>query len=134
MKRFVRQAAFPLVLSLAVACVSCGGNSSSSQPSAASSDSRGGTYMICYTRSNAHGVTVSAVFHVPPVDQVTMLEEPWAKDFRRYVGESGDEGAISVTCAPVDPKNPESALKDKIEAWRKQGINVAQINWKYAGG
>ena len=90
--------------------------------------------MICYTRSNAHGVTVSAVFHVPPVDQVTMLEEPWAKDFRRYVGESGDEGAISVTCAPVDPKNPESALKDKIEAWRKQGIHVAQINWKYAGG
>jgi hypothetical protein len=90
--------------------------------------------MICYTQSNAHGVTVSSVFHVPPVDQVTMLEEPWAKDFRRYVGQSGDEGAISVSCSQVDPKNPDAALKDKIDAWRKQGIPVAQVNWKYAGG
>jgi hypothetical protein len=90
--------------------------------------------MICYTESNAHGITVSAVFHVPPVDQVTMLEEPWAKDFRRYVGQSGDEGAVSVSCVPVDPKNPDSALKDKIDAWRKQGVPVNQVNWKYAGG
>ena len=68
------------------------------------------------------------------VDQVTMLEEPWAKDFRRYVGQSGDEGAISVTRSQVDPKNPDAALKDKTDAWRKQGIPVAQVNWKYAGG
>lgn len=90
--------------------------------------------MICYTSSNAHGITVSSVFHVPPVDQVTMLEEPWAKDFRRYVGQSGSEEAISVTCAQVDPKNPDVALKDKIGEWRKQGIRVGQTNWKYAGG
>ena len=90
--------------------------------------------MICYTQSNAHGVNVSSVFHVPPADQVTMLEEPWAKDFRRYIGQSGDEGGISVTCAPVDPKNPDAALKDKIDAWQKQGIQVKQVNWKYAGG
>ena len=90
--------------------------------------------MICYTQSNAHGVSVSAVFHVPPADQVTMLEEPWAKDFRRYVAQSGNEDAISATCVPVDPKNPEGALKDKIDAWRKQGIQVGQTNWKYAGG
>ena len=82
------------VFPLALVCVACG--SSSSTPSSASSNSRNGTYMICYTESNAHGVTVSGVFHVPPVDQVTMLEEPWAKDFRRYVGQSGDEGAISA--------------------------------------
>lgn len=118
---------------LAVACVSCGGNSST-QPPSASSASANGTYMICYTGSNAHGVTVSSVFHVPPVDQVTMLEEPWAKDFRRYIGQSGDEGSISVSCAPVDPKNPDAALKDKIAAWQKQGVPVKQVNWKYAGG
>jgi hypothetical protein len=133
MKWLTRQAAFALVVSYALACVSCG-NSSSSQPSSASSSRNSGTYMICYTESNAHGVTVSAVFHVPPVDQVTMLEEPWAKDFRRYVGQSGDEGAVSVSCVPVDPKNPDSALKDKIDAWRKQGVPVSQVNWKYAGG
>ncbi len=90
--------------------------------------------MFCYTASSSHGITVSAVFHVPPVDQVTMLEEPWAKDFRRYVGESGDRGAISVTCAQVDPKNADAAAKAKIDAWRKQGIHVVQVSWKYAGG
>ena len=126
------QAALPLVFSFALVCISCGG--SSSQPTSASTNSRGGTYMVCYTQSNAHGVSVSAVFHVPSVDQVTMLEEPWAKDFRRYVAQSGNEDAISATCVPVDPKNPEGALKDKIDAWRKQGIQVGQTNWKYAGG
>ena len=122
-----------LVLAFVVACVSCGGNSSS-QPSAAPSANRSGGYMICYTESNAHGVTVSAVFHIPSVDSVTMLEEPWAKDFRRYVGQNGDAGALEVTCTQVDPKNPDAAFKDKIDAWRKQGINVVQVNWKYAGG
>jgi hypothetical protein len=131
-KRLIGPAVLALAFSFALACVACGGGSSSTQPSAASSAN--GTYMICYTQSNAHGINVSSVFHLSPVDQVTMLEEPWAKDFRRYVGQSGDEGAISVTCVPVDPKNPDAALKDKIDAWRKQGIQVAQINWKYAGG
>ena len=132
MRRLLRWLTLPMLFALALVCVACG--SSSSTPSSASSNSHNGTYMICYTESNAHGVTVSAVFHVPPVDQVTMLEEPWAKDFRRYVGQSGDEGAISVSCVPVDPKNPEGALKDKIDAWRKQGVQVSQVNWKYAGG
>jgi hypothetical protein len=133
MKKLMRQAAPILTFSCVLACISCG-SSSTGQPSSASSSSSSGTYMICYTTSSAHGITVSAVFHVPPVDQVTMLEEPWAKDFRRYVGQSGDEGGISVTCTPVDPKNPDGALKEKIDAWGKQGIQVKQINWKYAGG
>ena len=133
MKRLMRHASRILTFSFVLTCISCG-SSSSSQSSSASSSSNSGTYMICYTTSSAHGITVSAVFHVPPVDQVTMLEEPWAKDFRRYVGQSGSEGGISVTCVPVDPKNPEGALKDKIDAWRKQGIQVGQTNWKYAGG
>jgi hypothetical protein len=90
--------------------------------------------MICYTNSNAHGITVSAVFHVPAVDQVTMLEEPWAKDFRRYVGQSGSEGGISVSCVRVDPHDPAGALNSQIDAWRKQGIPVGRTTWKYAGG
>jgi hypothetical protein len=126
-----------LAVSLGLACVSCSSgisNPSSSGVSAASSAHRSGTYMICYAESNAHGITVSSIFQVPPVDQVTVLEEPWAKDFRRYVGQSGSEGGISVTCTQVDPKNPEAALKNKIDAWRKQGIQVGQTKWKYAGG
>ena len=124
-----------LLVSLAVACASCRSNTASPPAAfAASSTGRNGTYMICYTQSNAHGITVSSVFHVPPVDQVTMLEEPWAKDFRRYVAQSGDAGALSVRCTQVDSKNPDAALKDKIDAWRKQGVHVAQVRWKYAGG
>jgi hypothetical protein len=126
---FVR---YIVVTLFVVASVSCG-SSPTTQPSSAAS-AAAGTYMICYTESNAHGVTVSSVFHIPTADQVTMLEEPWAKDFRTYVAQSGDEGAVSVTCAPVDPKNPDAALKDKIAAWQKQGIQVKQVNWKYAGG
>ena len=123
-----------LMVSLGVACISCSSNTANLPAAfAASSTGRNGAYMICYTSSKAHGITVSSVFHVPRVDQVTMLEEPWAKDFRRYVGQSGDAGALSVTCTQVDPKNPEAALKEKIDAWQKQGIRVARVNWKYAG-
>lgn len=130
--RLTSAGALVSMLSIAMACASCG--SSSRTPSSAPSDNRNGAYMICYTDSNAHGITVSAVFHVPAADQVTMLEEPWAKDFRRYVGQSGSEGGISVSCVRVDPHNPAAALKDQIEAWKKQGIPVGQTSWKYAGG
>jgi ABC-type phosphate transport system substrate-binding protein len=132
-RRFTTPAVLILAFPLVLVCISCGSNSSSTS-SSSSSAAASGEYFVCYTSSNAHGITISAVFRVPPVDQVTMLEEPWAKDFRRYVGQSGDEGGISVTCSQVDPKNPDAALKDKIDAWRKQGIPVAQVNWKYAGG
>jgi ABC-type phosphate transport system substrate-binding protein len=133
MKRMMQHAALLLTFSLILGCISCG-SGSSRQSSSASSSSSSGTYFVCYTTSSAHGVTVSSVFHVPPADQVTMLEEPWAKDFRRYIGQSGDEGGISVTCPQVDPKNPDAALKEKIDGWQKQGIQVKQIKWKYAGG
>lgn len=122
-----------LTVSLIMGCISCSGNKAISPvASATSSMGRNGAYMICYTSSNAHGITVSSVFHVPPADQVTMLEEPWAKDFRRYVGQSGDAGALSVACAQVDPQNPDAALKDKINAWQKAGVTVKKVNWKYA--
>ncbi len=90
MNRLSRQFALPLMFLGALVCSGCHG--SSSPPSSASSGASNGTYMYCYTTSSAHGITVSSVFHVPPVDQVTMLEEPWAKDFRTFVGQSGDEG------------------------------------------
>lgn len=77
--------------------------------------------MFCYTKSPSHGVTVSAVFRLPSVDQVTMLEEPWAKDFRRYLGESGDAGAISVVCDQVDPRNSDATVKTKIDAGGSKG-------------
>ena len=132
MKGYLRQFASPLILLGALACAGCHG--SSSAPSAASSSANNGSYAFCYTTSPSHGITVSAVFRLPSVDQVTMLEEPWAKDFRRYVGESGDAGAISVACDQVDLSNSDAAVKAKIDAWRKQGIPVAQVSWKYAGG
>lgn len=132
MNKLLRQSALPLMFLVALVCAGCHG--SSSPTSSASSGASSGTYMYCYTTSSAHGITVSSVFHIPPVDQVTMLEEPWAKDFRTFIGQSGDEGGISPTCTQVDPKNPEAALKDQIDAWQKQGTPVKQVSWKYAGG
>lgn len=131
-KRLSIPAILVSVLSLAMACSGCGGSAKTS--ASATSGNRNGADMICYTRSNAHGITVSAVFHVPAADQVTMLEEPWAKDFRRYVGQSGSEGGLSVSCVRVDPHDPAGGLKDQIAAWKKQGIPVGQTSWKYAGG
>ena len=133
MKTFTTQAALILAFSALLVCVGCGSNSSSTA-SSSSSTAASGEYFVCYTSSNAHGVTVSSVFHVPPADNVTMLEEPWAKDFRTYIGQSGDEGGISVTCDQVDPKNADAVVKAKIDTWQKQGIPVKQVNWKYAGG
>jgi len=58
-----------------------------------------------------------------------MLEEPWAKDFRTYVGQSGNEGDISVTCTQVASKD---AVKDKADELRKQGHQVVETSWTYA--
>jgi hypothetical protein len=60
-----------------------------------------------------------------------MVEEPWAADFRRYLGQSGNEGGISVTCDQVASKGAE---KDKADELRKQGHQVIETNWAYAGG
>jgi len=60
-----------------------------------------------------------------------MLEEPWAQDFRRYIGQSGNEGGINVTCSQVTSKDAE---KDKADELRKQGHQVVETNWAYAGG
>jgi hypothetical protein len=60
-----------------------------------------------------------------------MVEEPWAADFRRYIGQSGNEGGISVTC---DQVTSSSAEKDKADDLRKQGHQVVETGWTYAGG
>ena len=132
MNRFARLVAMGFTISAASLCVSCGGSPGVS--SSALAAPKTGTYMFCYANSSAHGLIVSSVFHLAPMDSVTMMEEPWAKDFRRFVGQSGDAGGISVTCEQADPKNPEATLKAKKDAWEKKGIKVTQSTFKYAGG
>ena len=108
-------------------CVSCGGPASS----ASSTFSRGTVQMLCYTSLDTQTIRISAVFPVRTSPPERMLEEPWAKDFRTYVGQSGNFGSINVTCEQVTSK---SAAKDKADAFRKQGHQVVETTWAYAGG
>jgi hypothetical protein len=51
-------------------------------------------------------VVISAVFPITTVTPERMLEEPWAKDFRVYVGQAGgNEMGQSVTCDQVSSKD-----------------------------
>jgi hypothetical protein len=128
----------PLKLTLALSCfglcLSCG----SSQPSPQSSSGSGGsgpTYVICFSDPNARVVSLSGAFPVKPATQVQALEQPWAKDFRRYIGQrNGREEGSSVTCTPVDSKNAQGTLKDKADSLRKAGHEVTETGWVYAGG
>jgi hypothetical protein len=106
---------------------------SASSPSSTGEGTSAGSavQMLCYTTPNAQVVRISAVFPIKTADPTTMMEEPWAKDFRTYIGQSGSEGGISVTCDQVTSK---SAEKDKADALRKQGHQVIETNWAYAGG
>jgi hypothetical protein len=131
MKEFIKRAAYPMAVSLVLACVSCGGGSSS-QPTSASSSASSGTTYVCYSSPTSQKIVVSAVFHVKPVDSVTALEEPWAKDFRTYIAQSGNEGGISVTCDQLDPKTADAVVKSKMDAWTKDGHQVVQSTYKYA--
>jgi hypothetical protein len=108
-------------------CTSC---KSASSPGEATS-ANGPVQMLCYTTPTAQVVRISAVFPIKTADPTQMMEEPWAKDFRTYLGQSGNEGGISVTCDQVTSKNAE---KDKADALRKQGHQVIETNWTYAGG
>jgi hypothetical protein len=132
MNRILHQAGPILALSCLCLCISCGSKSSSEPPPALAPHVA--TYMICFSSPESQVVRLSAAFQVKPSDQVEVMEEPWAKDFRRYIGQSGNEGGISVTCTPVSSKDPEGALKDKADSLTKAGHKVIQTNWKYAGG
>ena len=85
--------------------------------------------MLCYSSPTTQVVRVSAVFPIKTHDPTTMVEEPWSADFRRYLGQSGNEGAISVTCDQVTSKDAE---KEKADEFRKQGHTVIETGWAYA--
>ena len=111
-------------------CASCGSNQSSS--ASGSGGTRSGTVnMLCFTSSDTRKVVVSSVFPVKAYPPERMIEEPWAKDFRRYIGQSGNAGGISVTCGQVTSSDAE---KSKAEELRKQGHEVVETKWSYAGG
>lgn len=87
--------------------------------------------MMCFTSVDTQKVVVSSVFAVKTYPPERMLEEPWAQDFRRYIGQSGNEGGINVTCNQVTASD---AQKSKAEELRKQGHEVVESPWSYAGG
>ena len=113
-------------------CVSCGSGKSSSAAGSARASTHSSTLnMLCFTSADTRKVVVSSVFPVRAYPPERMLEEPWAKDFRRYIGQSGNEGGISVTCSQVTSSDAE---KNKAEELRKRGHNVVETKWSYAGG
>jgi len=59
-----------------------------------------------------------------------MIEEPWAKEFRRYISQSGNAGGISVTCSQVSSSDAEKVKADEL---RTQGHEVVETKWSYAG-
>ena len=127
MNGIIRLSGLSLALSSAFLCVSC--HSGSSSPSPSSSAAAGPINMLCYSSPTAQVVRLSAVFPIKTHDPTTMVEEPWSADFRRYLGQSGNEGGISVTCDQVTSKDAE---KEKADELRKQGHTVVETGWTYA--
>lgn len=127
MNRFIRLAGLAVAFSSIFFCLSC--NSGPSSQSSSSSGANGPVNMLCFTSPTLPAVRMSAVFPIKTVSPTIMLEEPWAKDFRRYIGQSGNEGGINVTCNQVASKD---ALKDKADELRKQGHQVVETGWSYA--
>jgi hypothetical protein len=116
----------------AALCASCSGGQSSNAPSSAGERNHSGSAnMLCFTSADTRKVVVSSVFPVKTYPPERMIEEPWAKDFRRYIGQSGNEGGISVTCSQVTSSDAATA---KAEELRKQGHEVVETQWSYAGG
>ena len=128
MNRLICVASLAFALSCSLVCLSCG-SGGSPQSSNLSGSARGPVNMLCFTSPTVQVVRLSAVFPIKTVSPEIMLEEPWAKDFRTYVGQSGNEGDISVTCTQVVSKD---AVKDKADELRKQGHQVVETGWTYA--
>ena len=113
-------------------CASCNSSQTSTQTGGASGSTRSGTAnMLCFTSPDTRKIVVSSVFAVRTYPPERMIEEPWAKDFRRYIGQSGNEGGINVTCSQVSAGN---AQKIKADELRRQGHEVVETKWSYAGG
>jgi hypothetical protein len=129
---------YPSFLSLGIAlssiavCASCDSCHSSTQTGNASGQTRSGTAeILCFTSPDTRKVVVSSVFPVRTYPPERMIEEPWAKDFRRYIGQSGNEGGINVTCTQI---NASDAEKIKADDLHRQGRDVVETRWSYAGG
>jgi hypothetical protein len=113
-------------------CASCGSSQSSSSATGTGASKHAGTVdMLCFSSPDARKVVLSSVFPVKTYPPERMIEEPWAKDFRRYIGQSGNEGGISVTCTQVTSSD---AQRNKAEELRKEGHEVVEAKWSYAGG
>ena len=125
MNRIIQWSGVSLALSAALLCVSCRSASTSPSPSA----SAGPIDILCYSSPTDPVVHISAVFPIKTHDATTMVEEPWAADFRRYLAQSGNEGGISVTCDQVTSTDDETK---KVDELRKQGHRVVETGWKYA--
>lgn len=118
---------------IALFCMaSCNSSHNSTAIGSAPGSTRSGTAdMLCFTSPDTPKVVVSSVFPVKTYPPERMIEEPWAKDFRRYIGQSGKEGGINVTCSQVNSSDAAQITADKL---RKQGHEVVETKWAYAGG
>ena len=132
MNKYSSSSGFGIVLLCIALCASCDSSQTSTQTGSASGSTRSGTAnMLCFTSPDTRKIVVSSVFPVRTYPPERMIEEPWAKDFRRYIGQSGNEGGINVTCSQVSASN---AQKIKADELRKQGHEVVETKWSYAGG
>ena len=130
MNKYAGYSGLGIALFCTALCASC--NSSQTSTKTVSRSAHTGTAeMLCFTSPDSRKVVVSSVFPVRTYPPERMIEEPWAKDFRRYIGQSGNEGGISVTCTPVSATD---AQKIKADELRKQGHEVVETKWSYAGG
>ena len=131
MNKYAGVAGFGTALFCIALCASCDSSHHSASGSAAGSTRSGMVDMLCFTSPDTRKVVVSSVFPVKTYPPERMIEEPWAKDFRRYIGQSGNEGGINVTCTPADSSDAAQITADKL---RKQGHEVVETKWAYAGG
>ena len=132
MNKYRRFSGFGIAIFCTALCASCGSSQNSTQTGSASGSTRSGTAnMLCFTSPDSRKIVVSSVFPVRTYPPERMTEEPWAQDFRRYIGQSGNEGGINVTCNPVTSSD---AAKKKADELRKLGHEVVETRWSYAGG
>ena len=92
---------------------------------------KGSTQITSGGRSQRHGAKAQSGQANGRSARWPQCESVRAKDFRRYVGQSGDEGGINVTCSQVGSGD---AAKNKADEMRKQGHEVVEAKWSYAGG
>jgi len=89
--------------------------------------------MVCTTDVTRPTVYVSSGF---AVKSPQALNEPWQAEFRRYISQSGSMmyASSGVECTAVSAADAKSAGKSKAEALRKDGKQVIETGWTYAGG